>query len=148
MTSPIVLFDGLTYTVSLFRPDAAGVMKEEKHVFTEHNLEVDEAPESELVAWAREQMNGPPAEDGLLYYVCARPPGVGIPSFIWLKDKEEANALREAIENAEDQEWRDRMVEEDKKPCSFCGEILRDCGGDHGDEMRDIQREVWRRGSY
>jgi hypothetical protein len=29
--------------------------------------------------------------------------------------------------------------------CSFCGSKIRDCGQDHGDEMRDIQREsrIW-----
>ena len=25
--------------------------------------------------------------------------------------------------------------------CTFCGEMERECGGDHGDEMRDIGRE-------
>jgi hypothetical protein len=29
--------------------------------------------------------------------------------------------------------------------CSFCGSKLWDCGGDHGDEMRDILRESRRR---
>jgi len=37
------------------------------------------------------------------------------------------------------------VIEADKDPCSFCGEILRDCGGDHGDEMRQIQREALER---
>jgi hypothetical protein len=25
--------------------------------------------------------------------------------------------------------------------CTFCGDLMSDCGGDHGDEMRDICRE-------
>jgi hypothetical protein len=25
--------------------------------------------------------------------------------------------------------------------CTFCGNLMIDCGGDHGDEMRDICRE-------
>ena len=35
--------------------------------------------------------------------------------------------------------WR-----EDSK-CTFCGEMNSFCGGDHGDEMREIQREALRR---
>ena len=29
--------------------------------------------------------------------------------------------------------------------CTFCGDLMSDCGGDHGDEMRDICRESERR---
>jgi hypothetical protein len=143
MSSPTVSFDGDSYTVTLFRSDTTGI-KEEKLTFGEHILEVCAAPPNEIHMWDRAKINGPPAEDGLLYYLCAQPQYVGRPLFVWLKDKEEANALGKAIEDAEDKEWRDRMVEKDKKPCSFCGEILRDCGDDHGDEMRDIQREALR----
>ena len=148
MSQPIVSFDGLEYTVSLFRSDAAGVMKQEKLTFGEHILEVCAAAETDLASWERSQIKGPVSDDGQLYYLCAQPQDGGRPSFVWLKDKEESLALRKAIEEAEDQEWRERMVEEDKKPCSFCGEILRECGGDHGDEMRDIQREFWRSERY
>ena len=144
MSQPIVSFDGLEYTVSLFRSDAAGVMKQEKLTFGEHQLEVCAAPETDLASWERSQIKGPVSDDGLLYYLCAQPQDVGRPSFVWLKDKEEAEALRNAIKDAEDQQWRDEMAQDEEKPCSFCGEILRYCGGDHGDEMRDIQREYWR----
>ena len=144
MPQPIVSFDGLEYTISLFRSDAAGVMKQEKLTFGEHLLEVCAAPESELASWERSQIKGPVSDDGQLYYLYAQPQDVGRPSFVWLKDKEEAASLHKAINDAEDQEWRDRMVEEDKKPCSFCGEIRSYCGEDHGDEMRDIQREALR----
>lgn len=137
MSSPIVSFDGLDYTVSLFRSG-----KEEKMSFGEHRLSVCAAPESELAPCERSQIKGPVSDDGQLYYLCAQPQDIGSPSLYWLKNKEEAVALRNAIKDAEDQWWRDQMVEDEKEPCSFCGEILRYCGGDHGDEMRDIQRSV------
>jgi hypothetical protein len=145
---PTVSFDGNNYTISLFRPDATGAIKEEKLTFGEHSLEVCAAPPNELHMWDRAKINGPPAEDGLLYYLCAQPQDVGAPSFVWLKNKEDAAALRKAILDAEDKQWRDEMVEDEKNPCSFCGEILRECGGDHGDEMRDIQREALRGDRY
>ncbi len=148
MSSPIVSFDGLTHTISLFRCDATGAVKEEKLTFGEHLLEVCAAPETDLASWERSQIKGPVSDDGQLYYLCAQPQDVGRPSFVWLKDKDESLALRKAIEDAEDQEWRDRMVEEDKKPCSFCGDMPSYCGRDHGDEMRDIQREALRGERY
>ena len=140
MSQPIVSFDGLEYTVSLFRSG-----KEEKLTFGEHLLEVCAAPESDLASWERSQIKGPVSDDGRLYYLCAQPQDVGNPSLYWLKDKEEAEALRKAIGHAENEQWRKEMLEDEEKPCTFCGEILRYCGGDHGDEMRDIVREALRR---
>jgi hypothetical protein len=145
MSQPIVSFDGNTYTVSLFRPDSAGVMKQEKLTFGEHLLEVCVAPESELASWERSQIKGPASDDDHLYYLCAQPQDVGRPSFVWLKDEEEAEALHKAIKDAEDQQWRDEMIEEYERPCTFCGQMVSECGEDHGDEMRDIVREALRR---
>ena len=141
MSSPIVSFDGLEYTVSLFRSG-----KEEKLTFGEHQLEVCRAHKDEFLGRTlTPQIKGDAAADGFIYYLYAQPQDVGRPSFVWLKDNEEADALRKAIKDAEDQQWRDEYAEDEGKPCSFCGEILRYCGGDHGDEMRDIQREALRR---
>ena len=148
MSSPTVSFDGNNHTVSLFRCDATGAIKEQTLTFGEHILEVCAAPPNEIHMWDRAKINGPPAEDGLLYYLCAWPQDGGRPSFLWLKNKDESLALRKAIEHAEDQQWRDRMVEEDKKPCSFCGDMPSECGRDHGDEMRDIAREALRDDTY
>jgi hypothetical protein len=136
MSQPIVSFDGLTYTVSLFRPDGTGSMKEQKIIFGEHRLEVCAAPPHEMHLWERAQINGPPAEDGLLYYLCAQPQDVGRPSFYWLNGKEESLAIRKAIREAEDEAYN-----YDSK-CTFCGSMESDCGGDHGDEMRDEMREA------
>ena len=133
MSSPIVSFDGHTYTVSLFRSG-----NEENHTFGEHHLSVCCAHESTLPSWERSQIKGPVADDGELYYLCARPEDVGSPSFIWLQNKEEATALRKAIKDAE-YEYEYEYYRQDSK-CSFCGHMISECGEDHGDEMRDIMR--------
>ena len=138
MTSPTVSFDGNTYMVSLFRPDATGAMKENTYTFGEHSLTVGARHPNEIHMWDRAKINGPPAEDGLLYYLCARPEDVGSPSFIWLQNKEEATALRKAIKDAE-YEYEYEYYRQDSK-CSFCGHMISECGEDHGDEMRDIMR--------
>lgn len=141
MSVPKVSFDGIGYEITLFRSDSTGAIKEEKLTFGEHRLEVCAAPPQELHMWDRAKINGPPAEDGLLYYLCAHHLGVSVRTFFWLKDKEESLALRKAIIEAEDLEdgyWR-----QDHK-CSFCGCMISDCGGDHSDEMREIQREALR----
>lgn len=143
MSSPIVSFDGHTYTVSLFRPDATGAIKEEKHTFGDHHLSVCDAPEEVFASWERSQIKGPVADDGQLYYLCARPEDVGRPSFIWLQNREEAKALRKAIKGAYDY-YEYEYYHQDYK-CTFCGAMVSECGGDHGDEMRDIMREYRQR---
>jgi hypothetical protein len=140
---PTVSFDGMTYTISLFRPDATGAMKEDKLTFGEHRLEVCAAPPNEIHMWDRAKINGPPADDGLLYYLCARPEDVGRTSFLCLKNKEEAVALRKAISEAEEREYDEDYSLQDRK-CTFCGAMESDCGGDHVDEMREIQRKAMR----
>jgi hypothetical protein len=101
MLPPIVSFDGITYTISLFRSDPQGSTKEEKFVFGEHHLTVCGAPEFALASWERSQIKGPVSDDGELYYLCARPLDVGAASFIWLQNKEEAVSLRSTIREAE-----------------------------------------------
>lgn len=145
MSQPIVSFDGNIYMVSLFRPDATGSMKEEKLTFGEHNLSVCAAPETELASWERSQIKGLVSDDGQLYYLCAQPQDVGNPSLYWLKDKEESLALRNAIREAEREHYE--YYRQDSK-CTFCGAMESECGEDHGDEMRDIQREFWRSERY
>jgi len=140
MSSPIVSFDGIGYEVTLFRPDATGSIREEKHTFGEHRLSVCAALESDLESWERANIKGPVSDNGLIYYLCAQPQDVGRPCLTWLKDRDEYLALRKAIEDAEQFYYHEDDEREDYV-CTFCGEILRDCGGDHADEMREIQRE-------
>jgi len=148
MSSPIVSFDGISYEITLFRSDATGAMKQEKNTFGEHNLSVCAAPLNELHMWDRAKINGPPAEDGLIYYLCAQPQDVGARSFVWLKNKEEANVLRKAIADAEMLHYNAEDYWRQDSKCTFCGDMVSECGGDHGDEMRDIQREALRGDRY
>jgi hypothetical protein len=150
MSSPIVSFDGIGYEIMLFRPDATGTMKEEKHTFGEHSLSVCRAHKEDFQGRTLSpQIKGPPAADGFFYYLYAQPEDVGRPVFTWLQNKEEADALGKAIEDAEQLHWHetDDYYREDYK-CTFCGAMASECGEDHGDEMRDIQREALRGGRY
>ncbi|NDG73263.1 MAG: hypothetical protein EBY32_18560 [Proteobacteria bacterium] len=140
-SAPIVKFDGLTYDISLFRADATGFMKKVKHSFGEHILTVCGCKPEELHMWDRAKINGPPAEDGLLYYLFASNADIGRPSLIWLKDKEEAIALRKALRVAEETAYEASFGKKDRK-CTFCDSMESDCCGDHGDEMRDGERHV------
>jgi hypothetical protein len=142
MSSPIVSFDGIGYEITLFRPDPTGAMKEEKHTFGEHSLSVCAARKDEFQGRTlAPQIKGPPADDGFFYYLYAQPQDVGRPTFIWLQNKEESLTLRKAIEEAEQFYYND---EREDYVCTFCGAMDSECGGDHGDEMRDIQREAMR----
>jgi hypothetical protein len=102
MSSPIVLFDGISYEITLFRSDSTGAMKEERYVFGEHALSVCKVHKDDWQARALgTQRIGVPADDGFIYYLYAQPYDVGAPAFTWLQNKDEANALRKAIEDAE-----------------------------------------------
>lgn len=46
---------------------------------------------------------------------------------------------------AEEVMYRIDMAIDDLKPCTFCGRSRGVCGEDHGDEMRDIQKEFMER---
>jgi hypothetical protein len=144
MSAPIVSFDGIGYTVTLFRPDATGAMNEEKHTFGEHSISVCAAHKDEFQGRTlTPQIKGPPADDGFFYYLYAQPQDIGRPTFIWLKDKQETLALRKAIKDAEDL-YDYRNYHQDSE-CTFCGAMESECGEDHGDEMREIQREALER---
>jgi hypothetical protein len=147
MSSPIVSFDGIGYEITLFRSDATGAMKQEKHTFGEHNLSVCAAQKDEFQGRTlAPQIKGPPADDGFIYYLYAQPEDVGRPVFTWLQNKEESLALRKAIEDAEKLHYHENDDHDDEdRECTFCGAMDSECGGDHGDEMRDIQREALRR---
>ena len=143
MSSPIVSFDGISYMVSLFRPDTTGALKEEKYVFGDHSLSVCKAHKEEFLGRTlAPQIKGDAAADGFFYYLYAQPHDVGAPVFTWLQNKMEARALQKAIDMAEEEAHGTEMVEMDKQPCTFCGEPTRDCGGDHSFEMRMLIREA------
>jgi hypothetical protein len=63
-----------------------------------------------------------------------------------LLTKDEYDLLEPMIEDIEDK-IQDKFYGQDSK-CTFCGSMESDCGGDHGDEMRDMQREALRDDTY
>lgn len=140
MSQPIVSFDGLEYTVTLFRPDATGAMNEEKHTFGEHTLSVCTAFETDLESWERTNIKGPVSDDGKIYYLSAQPQDVGRPCLTWLQNREESLALRKAIEDAEQLHYYENDTWREDCECTFCGYMESQCGGDHASEMREIQR--------
>ena len=102
MSSPIVSFDGISYEITLFRSDATGAVKEKKYVFGDHRLSVCRAHKEDWLARTLSpQIKGEAADDGFIYYLYAQPNDVGAPAFTWLQNKEEANALQKAIDEAD-----------------------------------------------
>ena len=57
-----------------------------------------------------------------------------------LLSKEEYDVLDPMIEDIE-YEIQDKYDRQDSK-CTFCGSMFSQCGGDHGDEMRQLVREA------
>ena len=92
LPAPIVTFDGITYTITIFRKNGTWL----KDDFSEHS--VCARREDELSSLERSCIKGP-AADGLLYYIHAQP-HAGAASFIWLESKEEAVAVEKAIREA------------------------------------------------
>lgn len=133
--APIVTFDGKIYTITVFRD---GV--EVKQTFEDHELELCIRREEEVED--RHMIKGP-ASGGFLYYIKGKPLDtveLGVTIFMWLQTFDEFNAVSDALHEAD---GVDRHMED--VICTFCGAMENDCGGDHGDEMRDWQREALER---
>jgi len=132
LPAPVVTFDGKTHTITIFRKNGTWLNK----FFTENSLSVcscrtDELSSLDLSPYQLEQAKK--VADGLIYYLRAQDNNVNFTEFILLESKEEADAVAKAIHEA------------DKMPCTFCGKARSVCGEDHGDEMRDWQREALQR---
>ena len=59
-------------------------------------------------------------------------------------------ALAELVKKARSAEyrtWLEEISEDERRICSFCGDCVRECGEDHVDEMRELQRGGRRRSS-
>jgi hypothetical protein len=142
LPAPVVTFDGKTHTIMIFRKDGTWL----KDFFEYHTLSVCGAREKELSPLERDMIKGPAAPGGVMYYTRAtplsRPDGA---SFIWLQSEEEAIAVGKAVQEAEDTQRYLELKEGDCICCTFCGKARSICGEDHGDEMRDWQREALER---
>jgi len=81
--------------------------------------------------------------DGDLYYIYVKT--YDNQDILISLTKNEYDVLDPIIFEIEDK-IRDKFYCQDSK-CTFCGSMESECGGDHGDEMREIQREALRRDS-
>jgi hypothetical protein len=76
-----------------------------------------------------------PEENGVTYFIWARPLYTDMAPYPVYVTKAEYDILNEKINEDEDETRR-----YEDTVCSFCGDKESECGGDHADEMRDIMR--------
>jgi len=96
--NPIVTFDGVSYTLTLFRNNTA-----KKITFGDNYvLSVNVVLEVDVDPSIRSNISGA-SEDGLLYYLKANLPKNGVDFYEWLNGKEEALAVLKAIHQAQTQ---------------------------------------------
>jgi hypothetical protein len=146
LPAPVVTFDGKTHTITIFRKDGTWL----NNFFEYHTLSVCGGREKELSPLERDNIKGPAAPDGMMYYIRATPHAApfsrpAAASFIWLQSEEEAIAVGKAVQEAEDTQRYLELKEGDCICCTFCRKARSICGEDHGDEMRDWQREALER---
>jgi hypothetical protein len=123
--SPVVTFDGTTYTLTLFRNKTS-----KKITFGDNYVPtVLVALEADVDPWLRSKIDGA-SEDGLLYYLKAELNKKGVDFYEWLSGKEEALSVLKAIHKAQmqgeihDCGWCVNKFEDDIEalaPCSACG---------------------------
>jgi hypothetical protein len=155
--TPIVAFNGAKYTITLFR-NGVPITEIFDHPFITVKAHPEKNCTSELLAL------GPLAADGLLYYFHAScPRDLLAPAYVWLKDNDEALAVEKGVHEAavNHYEYAFSLLDEqsaalcaeqvaetcgDDVVCTFCWKTPRNgCSEDHGDDMRDWQREVLER---
>jgi hypothetical protein len=113
----------------------------EKHIeFGEYNFKLDMTDNQEKIKSLK--VDGPPDAEGMTYFIEASPGDWGqMPWGVWISKEEHAKLNSEFGRLYEDEE--DDYYNQDSK-CTFCGAMESECGGDHGDEMREIQRQALR----
>jgi hypothetical protein len=138
MSAPSVELSNLVYTFTLQRGTKA-----KEYSFGEHSVEICAGRLEEFASWELLNMRDIPQgradavdADGKLYYIFAMPEDVGRGTLVWIT-KAEALILKPALIAAEEDFFNPQ--------CTFCGQMESACGGDHGDEMREIQREALQR---
>jgi len=115
----------------------------EKHIeFGEYNLRLSKTNKEEAIKTFK--LDGPPDDEGMTHFIEACPGDWGqMPWGAWITKEESAKLTKQLAEIYKDEEDDDYYFREDSR-CTFCGYVESQCGGDHGDEMRDIQREAMR----
>jgi len=115
----------------------------EKHIeFGEYTFNLDMTDNQEKIKSLK--IDGPPDAEGMTHFIKASPGDWGqVPWGVWISKEEHAKLNSEFGRLYEDEE--DDYYNQDHK-CTFCGSMASECGEDHGDEMRDRQREALRGG--
>jgi len=140
MSAPTIYFDGVTYTVSLFRSDDTGSLNKVYYTFSDQVLTVCACREDEISPSERLLIKGPVAADGFLYYLHAKPYDSAVRSTIlWLKEKDEAVAIERVLLFLEENEGAEPVENDHDEQCSFCGgekDSENECYIDHDEELR------------
>lgn len=112
----------------------------EKHIeFGEYNLRLSMTNNQEKIKTFK--LDGPPDAEGMTHFIEACPGDwAQMPWGVWISKEESAKLSKELANIYKDEEDDDDYYNQDRK-CTFCGYMESECGGDHGDEMRDICRE-------
>lgn len=92
-------YNDCTYSVTLFRNG-----KVVNQIFENHVLSICASRPSELTSLHLAMINGPPAADGMLYYIYAKHLDVDHVTLMWLESKDEAMRLQSMIQAYEDTE--------------------------------------------
>jgi hypothetical protein len=142
MPAPTIEFDGITYTITLFRAD-----EKEYFVFNQHTLSVCAAREEQLESSERSQINSMPGAEGLLYYIHAQPRDLGPAECVGLENKEEALAINRALLFLKKNEnivhdIKDENDESVSEADEENEDLAPEAEEDRGDDMRDWQRET------
>ena len=153
MSTPIFAYENGVYTFMLFRAEGAIGLKKETYVFDKHYVSICGCAEYELnERGEREKVKGPAASDGILYYIWAKPHALMSDDeevFVWLETKGHALILRHKMDiahDAEEEAYRAELIKEGDTVCTYCWQRPSEgCSEDHGDEMREAQREALRR---
>jgi hypothetical protein len=88
------------------------------------------------------KLDGPPDAEGMTHYIRASPGDWGqTPWGVWITKEESASLSKQLAEIYKDEEELEDYWRQDSK-CTFCGAMESECGGDHGDEMRQIQKDA------
>jgi hypothetical protein len=118
------------------------------HVFSVDELSAMGVPEKIIVEERHKriaaELSGGTHMSYCFYYINIQPYD-GPATRIWIESNAEAEKLRDDIKQEMDDYINRHEVFDYNEVCTFCGDKYVDCGGDHGDEMRDIQRQALRR---
>jgi hypothetical protein len=103
--------------------------KEEHTCFGDFSIHLESCVTEKRAEW---KLTGP-EENGVTYFIWARPLYIDMAPYPVYVTKAEYDILNEKINDEDARRYEDTV-------CSFCGDKESNCGGDHSSEMREIMR--------